>query len=484
MQAMNGFVASGGRRGRRLVGCAIALVAFSAMMLAPSIAGAAKVKPPNKTYIGLGDSLAFGYSQQLFNENEVTFENPSGFEHGYVSDYHNLVNKKGRIQLVNYGCPGETTESLIGDNATFVAELNAKAAGKVSEPITGEAPCAYHTVDGLPLHNEYGAGKSQLEATLATIATDKAAGAPVKMISLDIGANDELHEVAKAEKEATKVIEEEVGAIVKTDVFNFVEKKAKEEVETFVVDQVEPRAFEETDGVEPKFAERIAVLAGEYSVAHATELTELGDRDAAEYPISHATELEELGLKIAGEYEMAHGAELKARGEALVLKLITAALPAEYAQIDTNILGIVTAIRDSGYKGRIIFEGTYDPYGRVGGVSKEHKELEPGFNAAAAELISLEESTFSKKSMKVCYSNAEAQFNTALSIPDKESYDAEELALIKTEEEHLQDWTNMANFTVFDGKTYGQSGADGPDIHATPKGYEEMAKQMNELCKF
>jgi len=484
MQAMNGFLASSGRRSQRLLGCTIALVALLAMMLAPSIAGAAKAKAPNKTIIGLGDSLAFGYSQQLFNENEASFENPAAFEHGYVSDYlADILKAHPRTQLVNYGCPGETTESLIGDNPAFIAELNAKAAGKVAEPITGEAACAYHTVDGLPLHNEYGAGKSQLEAALAKIAEEKGK-APVKVITLDIGANDELHEVAKAEREGKEFVETEVGALIKTEVFNYVEKKAKEEVEEYVIGQVEDQAFEETGGEEPAFEERIATLAGEYSVAHASELAELGDRDAGEYPVTHAAELEKLGGELAAKYEAEHGAELLKEGETKVLKLISEALPAEFAQIDTNIVGIVTAIRDAGYKGRFVFEGTYDPYGRVGGVSKEHKELEAGFNQAAAELISIEQSTLGQKKLKVCYSNAEAQFNSALSIPEKESYDEAELALIKTEEEHLQKWTNMANFTVFDGKTYGESGADGPDIHATPEGYEKMAEQIAAECTF
>ena len=59
MQAMNGFLASGGRRGSRLVGCVIALLALAAMTL-PSAASAMKPKV-RKTYVALGDSLAFGY---------------------------------------------------------------------------------------------------------------------------------------------------------------------------------------------------------------------------------------------------------------------------------------------------------------------------------------------------------------------------------------------------------------------------------------
>jgi GDSL-like Lipase/Acylhydrolase len=450
-------------------------VALSAMMIAPSIASAKKGPPTiTGTYVGLGDSLAFGYSQQLFNENEKTFENPAGFEHGFVSDYYHLINGNGKTQLVNYGCPGETTESLIGSNPTFIAELNSKAAGLVQEPITGEPDCAYNRADHLPLHNEYGGSKSQLEATIATIEADKTAGTPVKMVTLDIGANDELHEVAKAEKEATQEVTEFVTSVVKTAVFEFVKAQAAKEVEEFVINQGITKAFEETGGAEPAFSERIGPDIAEYAATHVTQDEELGTKDLFEYLATHEKELAERGAKFAGEYEVSHAAALHKEGEELALKHIIAALPAEYAQIDTNIIGILTAIHDTGYTGGIIMVGTYDPYGRVGGVSKEHKELQPGFNAAAAELISIEQSSLTKKNIKakVCYSNSEALFNPA-SQPGQETLANEEL-----EEAQLAAWTNMANFTKFEGK------ANGPDIHATPLGYEKMAEQMNSLCKF
>ena len=146
MQAMNGSAASG--------------IRSSAVRAVVCVGGAARAdgdgravdrecsgkppKPPKETYVGLGDSLAFGYSQQLFNENLVNGENPAGFEHGYVSDYYKDVDTQGRTELVNYGCPGETTESMIGDNPTFIAELNEKAGTRINQPITGEPLCAYH----------------------------------------------------------------------------------------------------------------------------------------------------------------------------------------------------------------------------------------------------------------------------------------------------------------------------------------------------
>ena len=184
------------------------------------------------------------------------------------------------------------------------------------------------------------------------------------------------------------------------------------------------------------------------------------------------------------------------------LGLIKAALPAEFAQIDTNVVGILTAIKMDGFKGKIIFEGPYDPYGRVGGINKEHKELEPGFNAAAAALTGLEQGTFAANPhlKAVCYSNAETLFNAALSVTEKANpseYSPAELALIGQEEINLDKWTYMANFTPFEyapGKVlnYGESvkvgpvtlSADGPDIHATKEGYEEMGKGMLSTCSF
>jgi hypothetical protein len=507
MHAMNGT-----RRFWRQFGCVAALVALSAMIV-PSIAAAHRVARIKSTYVALGDSLAFGYSQQLFNQNELTGENPAGFEHGYANAYLNDVNvaRRNSVQLVNDGCPGETTESLIGNKATFIKELNEKAKLKVSEPITGEAPCAYHTADALPLHHEYG-GKSQLESVIETIATEKAAGTPVKMISLDIGANDELHTVAKAEAEAKVKVEAKVAAAVtpevEADIGAKVHVAAEKEVEEFVIEQVTPQAIQEffVEDIGSSVEEDIAKDAAAYEAAHGPELLALGNTDGLNYFLSHKAELEAegavIGAGLGATYAAEHALELLKDGEEIAFAIIKAGLPAEYAQIDTNVIGILIAIHDSGYTGKVIFEGTYDPYGRVEGVTKafgklvlgpnEKTELEPGFNVAGAELISLEQATLTKKAtkLKVCYSNAEEKFNPATF---NETPKAEE-----EEEKDLAKWTNMANSTEFEyegGKKlkfdekvelapHVFQSSNGPDIHATPEGYEVMAAQMNATCAF
>lgn len=491
MDAMNGARRASTRRLGRLLGCVVALFALAAMAV-PSLA-AAKLKPPTVTYtyVAMGDSLAFGYSQQLFNENEASGENPAAFEHGYANDYLNLINagKRKLAQLVNDGCPGETTESLIGDNPTLLAEINELVKGRVSTPVTGEAPCEYHRVDGLRLHHEYGGEKSQLESVVETIKTEREAGTPVKVISLDIGANDELHAVAKDEAKAKEEIEEKVKKIVTPEAEKAVEEKveqiAKEEVEAYVVEQVIPQAYEETGGEEPAFRERIGVLAYEYSEAHAAELQRKGVEDAVKYAIEHHAELEAEGERIGEElgekYAAEHAVELFEEGEKIVLELVKDGIPALYGQINSNIVGIYAELHHAGFNGKLIFEGTYDPYGRVKGVTKEfgkfvpgenhQTELEPGFNAAAALLATLEQETWQRRKVvkvHVCYSDAELLFNVALGN--------ETLAAEEQEEQNLAEWTNMANFETFDGK------ADGPDIHAKPKGYEEMAGQMFSTC--
>ena len=174
MQATNGSSVRFSSR-NRLIGCAMALMlALSALAFAST--ARAETTPVTQTYLALGDSLAFGYSQQLFNENIPFGAPPTAFEHGYTNDYLGNKVKEG-MQLTNKGCPGETTDSLIG-NGPLAAALG----------IPGESPCAYHKA-GLPLHSEYG-GKSQLESALETIAVDAASGTPVVKLTLDIGAND------------------------------------------------------------------------------------------------------------------------------------------------------------------------------------------------------------------------------------------------------------------------------------------------------
>jgi len=595
MQAMNGSGGLGIRRFCRLAGCVAALAALSAMTV-PSVAGATpKVK---YTYLSLGDSLAFGYSAQTFNENEALGDPASAFEKGFANDYFAKVNSGGKVQFVNDGCPGETTESLIGNNASLISEINLDVNGKVSEPVKGEAPCAYQAA-GLPLHHPY-SGKSQLESALETIATDKAAGKKVKAITLDIGANDTLHKVAEIEKEvearqerivATKAkkagedaIDELAEAEAARKIGIFLYTKAEEECEAddpghgseFCASEVggghtyaeyfEGKYKEEHElEVVEKYDEYLAGYLPNnigpdhtYAVAQCEAIAEADygpgagpvygpDVCASEYEHDHITVeyaleggylesyAEGVGKAYAARYLAEHGAELSKEGHEVATKAIEIAAPALFEQIETNVVGILTVLRDADPSAKIIFVGTYDPYGRVGGLVANHEELQPGFNALLASLSASETITLKKHPIKACFVNEENLFNPA-SVSNT-------LANEELEELQLDEWTNMANpntTNVPDEATLTSGSAeitavaypflekgnkvsatnlpsgttvvsvnntaktailsqkatgsgteaitigkkDGGDIHATALGYEKMAEHIAASCSF
>jgi len=339
----------------RLLGCAFALVlALSAMF-----AASASAVPVTKTDLALGDSLAFGYSQQLFNENEKLGEPPTAFEHGYANDYFMTSGaKRAGGQLVNLGCPGETTDSLIGDGP-----MGKGLEGAIGS--TTESPCAYHKA-GLPLHHEYGGTKSQLESAVEQIALNAALGKPVTTLTLNIGANDQLHQIHKCEAEVKSEFE--------------AEGKSKY-------------------GGTP-----------EESVKHCIE--------------AHVESL--------------------------------------FKHILTNVYAILYAVRNGSsfgginYTGKIVVQGGYDPYGNVYGTG----EVLAGSTTLAAILNKKEAELVEKEEFGACYANPEPKFNPGG----------------KKETARLQKWTNMANFTEFEGKK------NGPDIHPTPTGYHQLALIMIEKC--
>jgi hypothetical protein len=464
MQAMNGSGGLGVRRMWRLVGCVAALVALSAMAV-PSIAAAKKPKKVSETYLALGDSLAFGYSQQLFNENEKTGESPTAFEHGYASDYFNLVNGQGKIQLVNDGCPGETSASLIG-NGPLLKEIQ-----EANPAVTGEAPCGYHYTEGLPLHNEYGAGESQLESAVKTVVTEALKGTPVKAITLDIGANDQLHLIARIEKEVTERQTKKVVGIATVEaeqaMAHKVEVIALKEIEEFVIGKAEEQAYGETGGPEvvglEAFEAAVAKDAAEYQANHGAELAGMLIPDEEIYAAEHGAELaaegKKLGEELAYAYEVSHGAELKAEGNEIAKAAIEADAPALFAQIVTNTGAAIETLKQAGFKGKFIFVGTYNSYGNDYGTG----ELLVGSNALLGALSAAEKKAFKKGPAKACVVDEQTLFNTETE---------------PSETEHMELWTNMANFTKFEGKS------NGPDIHATPLGYEKMAEYIKTNCKF
>jgi hypothetical protein len=203
MQAKHGSAVPFRSRGR-LIGCCMALVfALSAVVFAPAAANA--VTPPVTTYLALGDSISFGYSEKLFNENFPVLS-PSYFEAGFDNTFARDVKAKVEgnkgLVIVNDACPGETSNGLVGENPALGGK--AEAAYK---------PCAYHYVNQLPLHNggyynpETGKPVSQLEEALATL-KEGAPAHPITGITLNIGGNDELAAITKCKAEVKQEFEE------------------------------------------------------------------------------------------------------------------------------------------------------------------------------------------------------------------------------------------------------------------------------------
>jgi hypothetical protein len=200
MQAMNGFARSFRSRGR-LIGCCMALaMALAAFVIAPAAANAAAT--PTTTYLALGDSISFGFTQEKFNLH-LPNESPSYFEEGFTNYFLNTGLKKATeigksIRLVNDGCPRETSNGLIGESVILNGETSTEGPYKLTEGPQGPGdwhPCAYHFVEGLPLHNSLG-NMSQLEDALVVLSKED-----VKAVTLQIGSNDELAGIEECKKE-------------------------------------------------------------------------------------------------------------------------------------------------------------------------------------------------------------------------------------------------------------------------------------------
>ena len=116
--------------------------------------------PPQKYYLALGDSLAFGFQFSIFNQYYPSVP-PELFIHGYVDDFRQMLQRiRPDIQTINFGCPGETTESFINGG------------------------CIY-TALGFQLHNNYSG--SQLDAAIAFLRAHRGQVSP---ITINLGEND------------------------------------------------------------------------------------------------------------------------------------------------------------------------------------------------------------------------------------------------------------------------------------------------------
>ena len=147
----------------------LARLALLTTLVALALSAAAQAARPPSTYVAIGDSLAYGYQAAKF---AAQFPNvdPTTFDTGYVDDYAQLLRfVRPNLEVVNEGCPSETSDSLING---------------------GPRPGFCATGSGFPypwLHHPY-AASSQLADALAVMA----AKPNVTDVTIDIGANDVL----------------------------------------------------------------------------------------------------------------------------------------------------------------------------------------------------------------------------------------------------------------------------------------------------
>jgi lysophospholipase L1-like esterase len=138
---------------RRAVGVLSAVVLSATGLTVAGIVPAQAATVKSGTYVSLGDSLAFGYQPNLVAAGDY---NPADYV-SYAEDYAAM---RPHLTLANFGCPGETTTTLINGGCQWPASA---------------------------LHMPYKGG-SQLQAALAYIEAHH----DVSLISVDIGSNDLL----------------------------------------------------------------------------------------------------------------------------------------------------------------------------------------------------------------------------------------------------------------------------------------------------
>jgi lysophospholipase L1-like esterase len=154
----------------RLLGLAVAAVAVLGGLVFAPASGATTL---GNTYLALGDSLAYGYHAAQFKA-EYPNIHPANFESGYAQDFAKVLKVSDpSLKVINDGCPGETTETLIKGSGI----PGYCAGGATGIPF----PYAF-------LHHSYGTHTSQLQDALAILKENP----NVSPITLDIGANDLL----------------------------------------------------------------------------------------------------------------------------------------------------------------------------------------------------------------------------------------------------------------------------------------------------
>jgi len=416
-----------------------------------------------------------------------------------------------------------TKSELASKEATAKATREAQEAGVA--PLGSKAPCLYEgsfeafkTVGkGGPLHHPYSG--SQLEDALKSIGfnKEKENKAPVTTITLNIGPNDELHALGGIEAEVKAKVEAKLAKIGAEAAGKYffehkaeLEEEGKEAAEKYFgenkpkIDSVcGEKAFEETGETEgPAFEEKFAKC--EETVFKLVDEAAIGAK------------LKPVGEAAANKYFVENSFAIGEESEKEASGKVKAALPALLGQLNSNLAGILTALRhakdlglgSANYGGRIFFQEQYNPFGKQfrfafegvkfveehGGflfgkgpyaidmgrctvhgenAKDEQEKIEAGCEAAALHIgfngiNELVNSLTFETTVGVggaCNTDPALKFN-----PNDQKKPA-------LEPERLKKWTNMTNTQKHNGKN------DGPDIHATAAGYKTLGNEFAPRTK-
>jgi lysophospholipase L1-like esterase len=124
-------------------------------------AAAPKFNPPKEFIVGVGDSLMFGFQEAKF----ALTQDPADFTTGFIDVFAGMVQgtAPGKdATVINFGCPGETTASLLS------------------------GPCPHHA-SGFRTHVDYDG--AQIDAATSFLESHRG---KVGTILVDIGSNDLL----------------------------------------------------------------------------------------------------------------------------------------------------------------------------------------------------------------------------------------------------------------------------------------------------
>jgi hypothetical protein len=90
----------------------LAAVALAAALLGSNLG-------PKRYYLALGNSIAYGIQPAKVNAGL----RPSAFHTGYVDVFAARLRKiAAKIQVINYGCPGESTRTMVAGGCPWLTE--------------------------------------------------------------------------------------------------------------------------------------------------------------------------------------------------------------------------------------------------------------------------------------------------------------------------------------------------------------------------